>query len=320
MATKSLVSDSLDEIDRVLIGELVADGRATFAALAPKVGLSQAAVRARVQRLLSGGVVTVTARIDPRTAGLAVFAFALLVIDEPAREVTAHLDTMGEVVFAAVTTGRWGIAIELRCRHGSHLFETLDELRSIPGVIRIESLPVLEFFKQDWTGLVEEVFGQPVPAHQTAPVPADDLDDIDAMLINELVADGRATFAELAPTVGLSQAAVRVRVQRLIDDGVLMIQAYASATALGLGSFAVAFLRLRSGASIAVSRLAELPEVTMIAATTGRYDLACEVWSRNRADLLQTIDHIRSLDQVSVVSTHTYLEVAKEQYHVSGLG
>jgi len=320
MATKSAIGESLDAVDRVLISELVADGRATYAALAPKVGLSQAAVRARVQRLLTEGVVTVTARIDPGTAGLAVFAFALLVIDEPAGEVAPRLDATDEVVFVAAITGRWGIAAELRCTDGRHLYETLDALRGIPGVFEVESLPVLEFFKQDWTGLVEEVFGQPVPPHRVSPVPARDLDAIDATLIRELVADGRATYADLAPTVGLSQAAVRVRVQRLIDEGVMVIQAYASATSLGLGSFAVAFVQLRSDAARTVARLSDMPEVTMIAATTGRYDLACEVWSRNRAGLLETIDDIRSLAQVGVVSTHTYLEVAKEQYRVSGLG
>ena len=67
----------LDEIDRRLIAELVADGRATYAALAERVGLSPAAARARVQRLLDERIVTVSARIDPRTAGAAIFEIAL---------------------------------------------------------------------------------------------------------------------------------------------------------------------------------------------------------------------------------------------------
>ena len=48
-----------------------------------------------------------------------------------------------------------------------------------------------------------------------------DVDDIDRQLIGHLVEDGRATFAALAPLVGLSQAAVRTRVQRLLDDDVI---------------------------------------------------------------------------------------------------
>ena len=60
----------LDDIDRRLVGELIVDGRAPYAALAPKVGLSQAAVRARVRRLLENNVVTVTARVDPRSLDL----------------------------------------------------------------------------------------------------------------------------------------------------------------------------------------------------------------------------------------------------------
>ncbi len=320
MAPHSVSAEALDAIDRTLISELVADGRATYASLAPKVDLSQAAVRARVQRLLHDGVVTVTARIDPKTAGLAVFSFGLLIIDEPATVVAASLDGIDEVVFAASVTGRWGIVVEIRCTDARHLFETLDRLRSSPGVAEIESLTVMEYFKQDWTGMVEGVFGHPVPPHRMAPVAFAGLDEIDGKLIAELVADGRASYADLAPVVGLSQAAVRVRVQRLIDEGAVVIQAYASATALGLGSFAVAFIALKRDASRVVVELAEIPEVTMIAATSGRYDLVCEIWSRDRADLLRTVDQIRAIDEVGVVSTHTYLAVTKEQYRVSGLG
>lgn len=320
MAPQSVTAEALDAIDRTLISELVADGRATYASLAPKVDLSQAAVRARVQRLLNDGVVTVTARIDPQTAGLAVFSFGLLIIDEPATVVAASLEKIDEVVFAASVTGRWGIVVEIRCTDAKHLFETLDRLRSSPGVAEIESLTVMEYFKQDWTGMVEDVFGHPVPPHRMAPVAVAGLDEIDGKLIAELVADGRASYADLAPVVGLSQAAVRARVQRLIDEGAVVIQAYASAMALGLGSFAVAFIALKRDASRVVVELAEIPEVTMIAATSGRYDLVCEIWSRDRADLLRTIDHIRAINEVGVVSTHTYLAVTKEQYRVSGLG
>ena len=312
-------SGDLDSIDQALIAGLVADGRATYAALAPSVGLSQAAVRARVQRLLDDDIVIVTARIDPQTAGLAVFAFALLLVDEPSSNVTARLESVDEVVFAACITGRWAVVVELRCRDNRHLYETLDWLRSLAGVAEIESLTVLEYFKQDWTGLVEEVLGQAMPSHQPNPVAAFGLDEVDRRLIDELVVDGRARYADLAPVVGLSQAAVRTRVQRLLEEGIVVIQAYASAKALGIGSVAAILITAKCDASRLVTELAAMPEITVVAATSGRFDFVCEVWSRDNADLLSSIDRIRTLDEVGVVSSHTFLAVAKEEYRISGL-
>ena len=76
-----------DDLDRQLIGELILDGRASYASLAEKVDLSQAAVRARVRRLLADHVVTVTARVDPQSVGIGVFSFVFLSVTEPARAV-----------------------------------------------------------------------------------------------------------------------------------------------------------------------------------------------------------------------------------------
>jgi Lrp/AsnC family transcriptional regulator for asnA, asnC and gidA len=312
-------SNDLDDTDRALIAGLVADGRATYAALAPSVGLSQAAVRARVQRLLDDDIVIVTARIDPQTAGLAVFAFALLLVDEPTSDVTALLEGIDEVVFAACITGRWGLLAELRCRDNRHLYETFDRLRSLSGVAEIESLTVMEYFKQDWTGLVEEVLGQAMPPHQPNPTAASGLDEVDRRLIGELVVDGRASYADLAPVVGLSQAAVRTRVQRLLEEGIVVIQAYASAKALGIGSFAAILITVKRDAARLVTELNAMPEITLVAATSGRYDFVCEIWSRDNADLLASIDRIRRLDEVGVVSSHTFLAVVKEEYRISGL-
>ena len=62
-----------------------------------------------------------------------------------------------------------------------------------------------------------------------------------------------------------------------------------------------------------------MSEITLVAATSGRYDFICEIWSRDNSDLLASLDRIRSLDEVGVVSSHTFLSVVKEEYRVSGL-
>ena len=121
----------VDDVDRALIAGLVEDGRATYAALAPGVGLSQAAVRTRVQRLLSEQVITVTGRVDPASLGLGVFAFAFLEVGGQVDKVAAAVADIDPAVFVVVTAGRFDLMVEFRCVDDDRLLDALDRLREI---------------------------------------------------------------------------------------------------------------------------------------------------------------------------------------------
>ncbi len=307
----------LDKVDRQLIGELIVDGRAPYAALAPKVGLSQAAVRARVKRLLDEKIVTVTARVDPHSLGLGVFAFVYLTIDRPAQEVGADLASIPEAVFVVCITGKQGLIVEVRCRDNAHLLEVFDQVRGTAGVVEVDSLTAMEYRKSGTSGIAEEIFGTPVAMRVARPVPIDrKLDDIDLALIGELVHDGRATFVDLAPKSGLSQAGVRARVQRLLEEQVVVIQAFPSAEALGLGSFAAVLVAVRGPVEPVAQKLCAMPEFTVVALSGGSYDLICEVWCRDYEHLLATLDTVRAIDDVGVIQSNTYLEILKEDYRL----
>lgn len=311
------MSDShvLDQVDRRLVGELIVDGRAPYAALAPKVELSQAAVRARVRRLLEDGVVKVTARVDPRSLGLGVFSFCFLTIEGPAKDIGGQLAEIPEAVFVVSVTGRQGLMSEIRCRDNAHLLEVFEQVRGIEGVVDLDSLTAMEFRKSGTSGIASELFGVHVGIRLAQPVASDrPLDATDLALIRELVHDGRATFVDLAPKVGLSQAGVRARVQRLLDDQVVVIQAFPSAEVLGIASFATILVSLRGPLEPIVEKICAMPEFTVVALAGGSYDLVCEVWCRDNLHLLETLDVVRSLDGVGLVQSNTYLDIMKEDY------
>lgn len=308
---------ALDATDRQLIAELIVDGRASYAALAPKVGLSQAAVRARVKRLLDEKIVTVTARVDPRSLGLGVFAFVFLTIDKPARVVGAELAEIPEAVFVVCLSGRQGLLAEVRCHDNTHLVEVFDQIRGLDGVVEVDSLTAMEYRKSGTSGIAEEILGTPVAMRVAKPVPIErKLDEVDLALIGELVHDGRATFVDLAPKSGLSQAGVRARVQRLLEEQVIVIQAFPSAEALGLASFATVQVSVRGPVEPVAQRLCAMPEFTVVALSGGAYDLVCEVWCRNYPHLLEILDSVRAIDNVGVVQSNTYLEILKEDYRL----
>lgn len=307
-------SPSLDDIDRALIAELMADGRATYAKLAPIVGLSQAAVRTRVQRLLDEHLVVVTGRVDPATFGLGVFAFAFLEVDGDTQKVAASLAAIDEAVFIAIGAGRYDMLVELRCENADGLLAALDEVRVAEGVRRVQSATVLHYEKQDWSGVGGRRAGGRPPV---AVRPTDTVDDLDRLLLRELIADGRATYAALAPVVGLSQAAVRDRVIDLIASNVIAIEAHPVAEAVDIGGFAAVAARASGPVEPLADALTECAETTLVARTLGLFDATAELWFHDNDHLAAVLDRLRAVPAVASIETIPYLRIAKEQFGTS---
>lgn len=300
----------LDDTDRALIALLVEDGRATYAALAPTVGLSQAAVRSRVQRLLDEQVITVTGRVDPASLGLGVFAFAFLEVSEQLDKMAATVAEIDEAVFVVVTTGRFDLMVELRCVDEARLLDALDRLRELPGVRRMQTATALHYDKQDWTGVGRRdtaVLRRSMPPQRA-------LDEADRRLLVELMSDGRATYAALAPVVGLSQAAVRDRVLDMIGSGTVTIQAHPVPEAMGIGGFAALAIKASGPVGPLVRALVDLPETCLVARTLGRFDATVEVWFDDHDHLADVVDRVRALAGTGSVDTIPYLRIAHEAF------
>lgn len=308
----------LDEIDNRLIEELFVDGRASYAALAPKVGLSEGAVRARVRRLIDEHIVTISAWVDPHSVGFGMFSFLLISTIGPARPVGESVAELDEAVYVVGLAGRWSVFAAIRCRDDRHFVSVLDRIRATPGVAAVESLRGIDYPKLSSSGIASEVFGQSVPQRSPVPAPGNrPLDEIDMQLIQALVADGRATFADLAPVVRLSTAGVRGRVQRLFDAGIVVVQATAGASVLGLASFAEVFISVHGPACDVAEQLCPMPEFTVVAIVAGRFDLTCEVWARDDEHLFRILDQVRAIETVSTVDVAVHLDVIKEEYRLA---
>lgn len=301
----------LDDVDRSLIEALIADGRSTYAALAPRVGLSQAAVRTRVQRLLDEHIIVVTGRVDPTAFGLGVFAFAFLEVAREVDKVAALVAEIDEVVFIAVGAGRYELLVELRCRDDDALLDALDRLRVVDGVRRLQSVRVLHYDKQDWTSIGNRE-GDTSPQPMSAP--STEIDEIDRELLLALMADGRASFATLAPVVGLSQAAVRDRVLNLIDSKVVTIQAHPVPEAMGIGGFSGIVVKASGPVAPLAQAMVELPESCLVARTLGRFDVVAEIWFDDDDHLADVLDRLRALDGVGSVDTVPYMRIALEEF------
>lgn len=142
----------VDDIDKAIIRELQVDGRMPYAKLGPKVGLSQAAARQRVQRLVESGAMQIVAVTDPLAVGFAMEAMIAVSVDGDLREVADALAQVDEVTYLVITTGRFDLLAEVVCEGTEELFRLVnDVVRTTPGVTHAETFTYLHLTKQSYS-------------------------------------------------------------------------------------------------------------------------------------------------------------------------
>jgi Lrp/AsnC family transcriptional regulator, regulator for asnA, asnC and gidA len=142
----------LDDANRAIIEQLQADGRRSYAAIALAVGLSEAAVRQRVQRLLDSGVMQIVAVTDPMQLGFARQAMVGVRADGDLSEIADKLAALPEVDYVVVTAGSFDLLVEVVCNDDEHLLSLLNNsIRAVPGVRDSETFVYLKLAKQTYT-------------------------------------------------------------------------------------------------------------------------------------------------------------------------
>ena|SRR5216683_1532394 len=147
------------------------------------------------------------------------------------------------------------------------------------------------------------------------PRPVPSLDDTDRAIIEHLQVDGRLPYTRLGAAVGLSEAAVRQRVQRLIDSGVMQVVAVTDPLSLGLGRMAMIGVRCEGDLEVIAAKVQALDEVAYLVMTAGSFDLLAEVVAHDDEHLLELLNSkIRSIPGVKSTETFIYLRLAKQTY------
>jgi Lrp/AsnC family transcriptional regulator for asnA, asnC and gidA len=141
------------------------------------------------------------------------------------------------------------------------------------------------------------------------------MDETSKAIIGQLQDDGRKSYAEIGKVVGLSEAAVRQRVQKLTDAGVMQIVAVTDPMQLGFNRQAMIGIRVSGDIRVVTSTLAKLPSVDYLVMTAGSFDILVEVVCESDAQLIELLNtEIRQLPGVISTETFVYLELKKQQY------
>ena len=145
--------------------------------------------------------------------------------------------------------------------------------------------------------------------------PSVKLDATAKRIIELLQEDGRISYAAIAKAVGLSEAAARARVQKLLDSDVMQVVAVTDPTQVGFTRQAMIGVRTEGDPMKVGDRLAEVAEVDYVVTTAGSFDLLVEVVCEDDPHLLDVIRQVRELDGVVSSETFVYLKLNKQHYN-----
>ncbi|TCC52872.1 Lrp/AsnC family transcriptional regulator [Kribbella pittospori] len=141
------------------------------------------------------------------------------------------------------------------------------------------------------------------------------LDDTSKAIIEQLQKDGRRSYAAIGKAVGLSEAAVRQRVQRLTEAGVMQVVAVTDPLELGFDRQAMIGIKAEGSLEPIADELAKMDEVEYVVITAGSFDLLAEVLCESDEHLLQVLsERVRRIEGVKATETFVYLKLVKQTY------
>jgi len=141
----------LDEISKQIVEQLQLDGRKSYAEIGKVVGLSEAAVRQRVQKLTESKVMQIVAVTDPLVLGFSRQAMIGIKCSGNAPKLAEDLAKISSVDYVVLTAGSFDILVEAVCEDDDHLLSLINnEIRTLPGVISAESFVYLKLEKQHY--------------------------------------------------------------------------------------------------------------------------------------------------------------------------
>lgn len=140
------------------------------------------------------------------------------------------------------------------------------------------------------------------------------MDETNRAIVRLLQVDGRRAYADIAKEVGLSEAAVRQRVRRLLDTGVIQIVAVTDQLQMGYPRAAMIAINVDGEVEDAAKAIAAIDEVDYLVSTAGGIDFFAEVYATDDDHLFRLLNQIRATPGVRNAQTYLYFNIHKQTY------
>ncbi len=150
---------------------------------------------------------------------------------------------------------------------------------------------------------------------QRGPVSAaPNLDGVDKRLIEALQHNGREPFRRIAAEVGVSEATIRARYQRLCEENILQVTGVTNPLGLGFEAQAMVGIRTSGPPEPVAEEIAQWDEADYVVITAGQFDVLVEILCSDRRQLLDATNRMRAIEDVVSTETFLYLELRKQLY------
>jgi DNA-binding Lrp family transcriptional regulator len=291
----------MDQLTKQIILILRRHGRSSFSDIARELNITREQVASRVNPLFQSGELRVIAAPHPRILGLNVSAHISIKVRGSIQPVLKQLDGIESLMFISVSAGAFQIIAETGLPSMTDLRQQISMIRAIKGVTDVQVLLYERLLSSFFLGEEPESFNYC-------------FDDYDISIIAVLQQDGRASYADIADRVGLSLSGCRIRVQRLLESGVMQIGAIKQRSdmiddllfGIGINAHgdlldATELLRAESG-------------LEFMARTVGRYDIIATLSFNSLRDFNRLMSRLLTLPTVTYSEQWIHVQIVRERY------
>lgn len=290
----------MDPLTKEIVAILRRDGRASYSDIARELGTTRDNVANRVNPLFRSEELRVVAAPNPRVLGLTVSAHLSIRVTGDPHDVARSLEQFTSLAFLSIAVGAFQIMAETELRSMSELGQQVSKIRALRGVSDVQVLLYDRVLRSFFLGSGVESFDYK-------------FDEYDLEIIYHLQQDGRISYARLAKHVGLSLSGCRVRVQRMLESGVMQIgaiQQRSDMTDLLFGMGLVVKNNIRDATGL----LDSVPGLEFLALTIGRFDMVATLNVNSLHDLNELASRLLALPSVSYCELWLHSELVRERY------
>jgi len=290
----------MTDLTAQMIAILRRNGRASYSEIARELGTNRDYVASRINPLIEAGKLRIVTGVHPRILGLTTSAHLSIKADGDTQVIIDTLERLDAPVLISAVAGAFQIVVELQLHSLTELRRQIATIRATPGVREINVLL--------YERILSSFFLGAEPATQSQ------LDETDIKIVNRLLRDGRANFAELAQAVGLSVSGCRTRVQRLLESGLVQIGAIKQRSDMTNDLLFGIGVNVRNESREAIDAILTSPGLEFLACTVGRFDLLATVEFTSLRDFNLLVSQLRRLASVEYCEQWLHVRIVREQY------
>lgn len=290
----------MDPLTKEIVAILRRDGRASYSDIARELGTTRDNVANRVNPLFQSEELRVVAAPNPRVLGLTVSAHLSIRVTGDPHNVAQSLEKFTSLAFLSISVGAFQIMAETELRSMSELGQQVSRIRALRGVSDVQVLLYDRVLRSFFLGSETETLDYK-------------FDEYDLKIIYHLQQDGRISYAKLAKHVGLSLSGCRVRVQRMLESGVMQIGAIQQRSDMTDLLFGMGLL-VKNNIRDATKLLDSVPGLEFLALTIGRFDMVATLNVNSLHDLNKLASRLLALPSVSYCELWLHSELVRERY------